>query len=125
MFLITMFTQKKKRHLIDNTLGWMNDIQNRVGSGVAWPLTSQHRDFIELLEADEGDMTFDEWKNASTMLMRFHAMARNDIYDGVTWKVKIDAEGHEQDEFEIVSREEKDIRLLLCIYHTEYGDEEE
>ena len=56
--------------------------------------------------------------------MQFHAMARNDIYDGFTAQVRIDAEGHEQAEYETVSSEEKDVRVLLYIYHTEYGDEE-
>lgn len=114
--------------MIDTACGWMLDIQNRVGSGVAWPLTSQHRQFIELLEADEGDMTFDEWRNAATMLMRFHAMARNDIYDFATVRVKLDEEGHflgEQAEWIEVSREEKDVRSLLHIYHTDYGKEDE
>ena len=124
MFLITMFTQKKKRHLIDNTYGWMLDIQNRVGSGVSWSLTSHHRQFIELVEKDDGNITLDEWSKAAKTLMQFHAMARNDIYDGYRSTVKIDAEGHEQAEYETVSREEKDIRVLLYIYHTEYGDEE-
>lgn len=124
MFLITMFTHKKKRHLIDNTCGWMLDIENRVGSGVAWSLTSHHRQFIELVEADDGNITLDEWSKAAKTLMQFHAMARNDIYDGFTAQVRIDAEGHEQAEYETVSREEKDVRVLLYIYHTEYGDEE-
>ena len=125
MFRISMFTQQKKRHLVNTTCGWMLDIENRVGKGIAWPLTSHHREFIELVESDDGNITFEEWKKAAKTLMRFHAMARNDIYDGSIWEVKVDAEGHEQAEFETVSREEKDVRSLLYMYHTEYGDEEE
>tara|TARA_R100000149_G_scaffold64893_1_gene37826 strand:- start:102 stop:473 length:372 start_codon:yes stop_codon:yes gene_type:complete len=123
-----MFSHKKKRSLIDTTCGWMLDIQNRVGSGVAWPMTSQHRAFIELLEADEGDMTFEEWKKAATNLMRFHAMARNDIYDFATCRVKLDEEGHflgDQAEWEEVSREVADVRTLLHFYRTDYGKEDE
>ena len=119
-----MFTHKKKRHLIDNTCGWMLDIEKRVGSGVSWGLTSHHRQFIELVEGDDGNITLEEWSEAVKTLMEFHAIARNDIYDGFTAQVKIDAEGHEQPEFETVSREEKDVRVLLYIYHTEYGEEE-
>jgi|DEB0MinimDraft_4_1074332.scaffolds.fasta_scaffold16041_1 hypothetical protein len=125
MFLITMFTTKKKQHLIDNTCGWMLGIENRVGSGIAWGLTTHHRQFIELVQSDEGNITLEEWSKAAKTLMQFHAMARNDIYDGFTYEVNLDAEGHEQAEFEAVSREEKDVRVLLYVYHTEYGDEEE
>lgn len=119
-----MFTKKKKSHLIDNTCGWMLDIENRVGKGHAWSMTSHHREFIELVEGDDGSITFEEWSKAAKNLMQFHAIARNDVYDGFTAQLKIDAEGHEQEEYETVSREEKDVRLLLYIYHTEYGDEE-
>jgi hypothetical protein len=120
-----MFTQKKKKHLIDNTCGWMIDIQNRVGSGIAWGLTAAHREFIELIDGDDGNITLEEWEKASRFLMEHHAMARNDIYDGYTARVRISAEGHEQEEWETISRQEKDIRTLLYIYHTEYGHEEE
>ena len=120
-----MFTHKKKRQLINTTCDWMLDIKNRLGNTLAWPLTSQHREFIKLLEDDDGSITFEEWKGHSIMLMNAHSTARNDIYDLFTVDVKIDADGHEQSEWETVSRFEKDVRSLLYIYRTEYGDEEE
>ena len=120
-----MFTHKRKQSLINTILGWMRDIDSRVGSAISWPLTSEHRQFIEMLQADEGGMTFDEWKGHATTLMRFHAMARNDIYDYQTVEVHIDSEGHEGNEFEIVSREEGHVRVFLHIYRNSYGDEEE
>ena len=112
-------------HLIDTTLGWMRDIDNRLPKGISWSMTSQHRKFIELVENDDGNITFEQWREASMTLMEFHAMARNDIYDLTTCEIKIDADGHEQAEWETVSRQERDVRSLLFIYHTEYGDEEE
>ena len=123
-----MFTEEAKNNMINTTLGWMRDIDDRLPKGVSWAATSKHRIFIEILEKDEGDITFDEWRTIANRLMEFHAMARNDIYDFATVNVRLDADGHFQGHdapWETVSRQEADVRTLLHFYHTQYAKEEE
>lgn len=97
-------------------LGWMTDIGNRVGNGVAWPITSYHRMAIDFLEDMDEDTSFEDYRSMAIRLMNGHAMARNDIYDGVTYLVTVDKMGLSIDDAEMVSREEKDVRSMLGIW---------
>jgi len=120
-----MFTTERKQNLISLIRGWMMDIHNR-NSSIAWGLTSEHRQFIELLEGDDGSITFEQWKKAAKSLMHLHAMARNDAYDGHVCDTALDADGNPLDDGWVeVSREERDVRRLLYIYRDEYGEGEE
>lgn len=113
-----MFPTEVKNNIILVTLGWMEDVAKRVGNGVAWPLTSPHRRFIDIVEHIE-DMPFEEWKKEVTMFMEGHAMARNDEYDFAKARVRLDADGHFQGNeapWEEVSRQEADVRVLLQKY---------
>ena len=107
------------RHLIETTLGWMMDINNRVGDTMGWTITSIHREFIDFLEDLDEDTTFEAYSTMCKRLMTHHAMARNDIYDGETFLVRICPNGNllSEDEWSTVSREEKDVRSLLRIWH--------
>ena len=97
------------------TKGWRDDINDRMPS-VAWVATTQHREFIEFIENMSEETTFEEYKLKAELLMQMHAMARNDIYDGVTYEVKLDHDGRDCDEWETVSREKKDVRSLCYIW---------
>jgi|SRR6056300_1136472 len=99
-------------HVVRITLGWMSDINDRMPA-MGWMLTSQHRKFIEFVENMSEDTTFDDFKYRATRLMQMHAMARNDIYDGVTYITEFDHDGRVCEESRTVSREEKDV-LVLC-----------
>jgi len=114
-----MFTTEAKRGLVKTTLGWMKDIHDR-NSAIAWPLTSEHRQFIEFVEGADETLTFDEWKKQSKTLMHFHAMARNDIYDFSVWSIGLDKEGRLIGHDESVPREEKDVRVLLRTFRKHY-----
>jgi len=107
------------RHLIETTLGWMKDINKRVGDTASWSLTSVHREFIDFLKDLDDDTTFEAYSNMCRRLMLYHAMARNDIYDGATYQVRYCPNGNllSEDEWSTVSREEKDVRSLLRIWH--------
>ena len=109
------------RKIIDITLGWMMDINKRFShnDAMAWTLTSVHREFIDFLEVSDGDTTFEAYSNMCRRLMTFHALARNDIYDDETFLVKYCPNGNllSEDEWSTVSREEKDVRSLLRIWH--------
>ena len=115
-----MFPEQLKKDWTLNTLGWMKDIADRVGERLAWPMTSSHRIFIEFLEQVDESLTFDEWSKQAKRLMEHHAMARNDIYDSGRYWVRFDENGHRIDEQELVSREEKDVRILLHAYRLHY-----
>ena len=99
-------------HVVRITLGWMNDINDRMPS-VAWGATAPHRNFIEFIENMSEETTFEEYKRQAQLLMQMHATARNDIYDGVTYEVKLDHDGRDCEEWQVVSREKKDV-LALC-----------
>ena len=102
-------------HVIQITLGWMTDIAERMPS-VAWGATIAHRDFIEFVENMSEDTTFEEFKREAQLLMMMHATARNDIYDGVTYKTKLDDDGRDVGEWRVVSREKKDVLALCSIW---------
>lgn len=107
------------RHLINTTLGWMMDIEKRLGNNMAWTITSVHREFIDFLENLDEGTTFEVYSIMCKRLMAQHAMARNDIYDSETFQVRICPNGSllGEDEWSTVSREEKDVRSLLRIWH--------
>jgi len=102
-------------HVVRITLGWMNDINDRMPS-VAWGATAPHREFIEFIENMSEDTKFYDYKRKVELLMQMHAMARNDIYDGVTYEVKLDHRGRACEEWRTVSRKEKDVRSLCQIW---------
>ena len=102
-------------HVVRITRGWMDDISDRMPS-VAWGATAAHRNFIEFIENMSEETTFKEYKRQAQLLMLMHAHARNDIYDGVTYSVKLDNEGRACEEWQDVSREKKDVRSLCQIW---------
>jgi len=102
-------------HVVRITLGWMNDINDRMPS-IAWGATAPHRAFIEFIENMSEETTFEEYKRQAQLLLMMHAQARNDIYDGVTYNVRFDCDGRDNGEWEVVSREEKDVRALCQIW---------
>ena len=97
----------------------MKDINKRVGDSIGWTLTSVHREFIVFLKNLDEGTTFEVYSIMCKRLMAHHAMARNDIYDGATFLVRICPNGNllSEDEWSTVSREEKDVRSLLRIWH--------
>jgi hypothetical protein len=107
-------------HVVRITLGWMNDINDRMPS-IAWGATAPHRGFIDFIENMSEKTTFEEYKRQAQLLMQMHAQARNDIYDGVTCetkldddgKVKLDDDGKVSGVKRIVSREQRDV-IALC-----------
>ena len=100
-------------HVVRITLGWMNDIDKRMPS-IAWGATAPHRGFIDFIENMSEETTFEEYKRQAQLLMLMHAQARNDIYDGVTYKTNLDDDGKVGgDEWRTVSREQKDV-IALC-----------
>ena len=99
-------------HVVRIVLGWMQDIDKRVDS-VSWGATTQHRTFIEFIENVSEDTTFEEYKRQVELLMQMHAMARNDLYDGDTWKVQYDDDGRHCEEWRTVTRQEKDV-IAFC-----------
>ena len=115
-----MFPTKEKNNLVMITLGWMRDIEKR-NSSIAWPLTSTHRKFIEFVENADETLTFSEWSKMANQLMEHHAMARNDIYDFSQWGIHLDEKGIATTEERVVSRKEKDIRVLLAKYRAHYA----
>jgi hypothetical protein len=102
-------------HVVRITLGWMTDINDRMPF-IAWGATAPHRAFIEFIENMSEETTFEEYKRQAQLLLMMHAHARNDIYDGVTYNVRFDCDGRDNGEWEVVSREEKDVRALCQIW---------
>ena len=101
-------------HVVRITLGWMNDINDRMPKDVAWGATIQHRRFIDFIENMSEETTFEEYKRQAQLLMQMHAQARNDIYDGYTYETNLDDDGKVSgDEWRTISREQKDV-IALC-----------
>ena len=81
---------------------------------IAWGATAPHRGFIDFIENMSEETTFEEYKRQVQLLMQMHAQARNDIYDGVTYKTNLDDDGKVNgDEWRTISREQKDV-IALC-----------
>lgn len=92
------------------------DISDRVGGNVGWPLTKYHRNAIEFLEDLNEDTTFEEYRTMAVDLMAGHAIARNDIYDGESYRILVNHKGLLLEEPIMVSREEKDVRMMLYMW---------
>lgn len=117
-----MFPAEVRKSTISLIRNWMKGIHGRVGDGVSWGLTAQHRNFIEMLEKDEV-LTFDDWKEEVTQLMQLHAMARNDIYDTAQLRVRFDAEGNftgKDSAWQLVSKQEGEFRYFLNLHRENY-----
>lgn len=110
-----MLTQEESSHMIQTILGWMMDIQDRVGN-IAWIMTKYHREAIEFLENLNEDSQFEDYRTMAINMMRSHAIARNDIYDGMFYDISVDEMGQKLTESVTVSREEKDVRSLLAMW---------
>lgn len=115
-----MLKNETKTHFVTTVYGWIKDIQNRtIGLSGMTMLYKTHMEFIEYIMEEADNSTFEEYKERCTLLMNHHAMARNDIYDGTTYSTCLDKDGQEKDTWHTVSREEKDIRMLLHAWYEE------
>tara|TARA_R110000803_G_scaffold90584_2_gene158056 strand:+ start:1919 stop:2269 length:351 start_codon:yes stop_codon:yes gene_type:complete len=111
-----MISAEHKKNLILTILGWMTDIADRVGEGLAWPMTSIHRDAVEFIREMDLDTVYSSYHEMATNLMSCHAIARNDIYDSAMCWTKLSEHGGASDEAHLVTREERDIRRILDMW---------
>ena len=111
-----MITEEQKKNLTLTILGWMTDIADRVGEGLAWPMTSAHRTAIDFIANMDINTLYYNYHEMATNLMSSHAIARNDIYDGAMCITRLSEHGGASDEDHLVTREERDIRRILDMW---------